>query len=93
MKELTLERVIAIEIIGSIRKCNNKRAMFCEQCIAEDDSNEEMLGVMDDYFFRQRKLGIDICSKEFLEMMFPHYFLDIIAAEADFYPNKDVVYF
>ena len=93
MKELTLEWVIAFNIIEEIRKSNHKRKMFGEQCIAEDDSKEEILGIMDDYFFRQRKIGIDICSKEFLEMMFPHYFLDIIAAEADFYPNKDVVYF
>ena len=90
MKELTLERVIAIDIIESIRKCNYKREMFGEQCIAEDDDNKAILSILYEYFFRQTKSGIDINSVEFLEMMFPHYFSDIIAAEAGFYPDQDI---
>ena len=93
MKELTLERVIAIDIIGSIRKCNNKRAMFGEQCIAEDDDNKAILSILYEYFFRQKKSGIDINSEEFLKMMFPNYFDEIRAAESGFYPDKDITNF
>ena len=90
MKELTLERVIANNIIKAIKECNDKREIVGLEYIAEDYSNEVILDILTKYFFRQRRMGIDIDSVEFLEMMFPHYFSDIIAAEAGFYPDQDI---
>ena len=83
MKDLTLERVIAFNIIEEIRKSNH----IGEQCIAKDDNNKKMLNILNYYFSTQRNSGIDIYSEEFLKMMFPNYYSKIRFAEADFYDD------
>ena len=87
MEKLNLEKVIVTNIIEAIKEENYKREIVGEQYISEDDSNEVILDILTEHFYKQKAIGIDIDSEEFLGMMFPNYFSDIRDAEAGFYPD------
>ncbi len=73
------------EIIEKIKKVNDERIANNDNLISEDDSNEEILNILKEYFIEDFKNGIDIDNAEFLENKFGKDYETIRDAEGSSY--------
>jgi hypothetical protein len=71
------------EIIKRIEKINKQRTENSLCVIANDESNEEILNILKDYFLEDYESGIDIDSVEFLESKFGSDYQLIRDAESE----------
>ena len=81
-----LEKVIIEQLLVNIKYINDLRKIDGESFISQDDTNDEILEILDCFFGEQRVNGIDIDSVDFLDEMFPTFGANVIRdAESGYY--------
>ncbi len=91
MKEVFTMQKELKEIIEKIKEVNEKRKENNDVFISEDETNEEIQNILEDYFSEELQNGINIDSFEFLEEKFWHGAGAINDAEGGYYDYINLV--